>query len=255
MNIVNPALNLDWLQKNCTGRGSVVAVVDSGVDAAHPDLQGKVSGACVVRKAANGDITFSKQPGNESSDSYGHGTAVAGVILNLAPCAQIVSVKVLNEYNRCTGEELIAGLKWALDQNIKLINLSLATAKKQFVPELLELCEQANNQDTIIVAAKRNFGHLGWPAIFSSVISVDREDYPDRFFIRYHPKSIIDFGAAGCNLRLPSLNGGYALLTGNSFATPHITGIIALLLDAFPTLLPAEAKTILKALSKEAASK
>ncbi len=254
MNIVNPVLNWDWLQRTCTGRGTVVAVIDSGVDAEHPELQGKVRQACRVHKNAQGEIGFQVLPGEESRDSYGHGTAVAGVILNLAPQAELVSVKVLNEYNQCSGQELIAGLKWALDQKIKLINMSLATAKKQFVPELMELCEQANTQETIIVAARRNFGDVGWPAVFSSVISVDREDFPDRFLLRYYPRNVIDFGAAGYNLRLPSLHGGYSLLTGTSFATPHITGMIALLLEAFPGLLPAEAKTVLKALSAEPAT-
>ena len=145
--------------------------------------------------------------------------------------------------------ELIAGLRWALDQRIKLINMSLATSKKQFVPELYDLCEQAYNQDAIIVASKRNFGDLGWPAIFSSVISVDRENFPEKHWLRYYPKSIIDFGASGTSVRLPTLQGGYTFATGTSFATPHVTGMIALLLEAFPDLLPSEAKTILKSLS------
>jgi len=193
MNIVNPALNLDWLQENCTGRGTVVAVVDSGVDATHPDLQGKVSRACVVQKAANGDITFSEQPGNKSSDSYGHGTAVAGVILSLAPCAQIVSVKVLNEYNRCTGQELIAGLKWALDQNIKLINMSLATAKNSLFPNSWNC---ASRQTTRIRSSLRETQFR--PPWLASDLLLSYQRRPrglsDKFFIRYYPKSIIDFG-------------------------------------------------------------
>lgn len=64
--------------------------------------------------------------------------------------------------------------------------------------------------------------------------------------LRYYPKSIIDFGATRTDLKLPTLNGGYALVTGTGFATPHVTGMVAILLEAFPGLVPAEAATILK---------
>jgi subtilisin family serine protease len=254
MHIVNPKLTNDWLRSRCTGRGVEVAVIDSGVEASHPDLAGRVKRACLVAKGPDGRIACRETPAAESRDSYGHGTAVAGAVLGIAARAEIISVKVLDQYNQCTGHELIAGLQWALDQRVKLINMSLATAKKQFVSALYELCEQAQNQDTIIVASKRNFGDVGWPAIFSSVIAVDREDFPEKYWVRYYPKNVIDFGAAGTNVKLPARDGSYAVLTGTSFATPHVTGMVALLLEAFPELLPAEAKTILKSLAHDVAA-
>jgi subtilisin family serine protease len=248
MRILNPQLTLDWLKNHCTGKGVRVAVVDSGVDAAHPDLAGKVEKACMVRRGEDGEIDLQEQPGHESADSYGHGTAVAGAVMSVAPDAQIVSVKVLNEYNQCTGHELIAGFQWALDQRIRLINMSLATARQQYVESLHALCEQAYLQDAIVVASKRNFGDIGWPARFLSIVSIDREDFDDAWRLNYMPHNLVEFAAHGTNVRLPTLNQQYALQTGTSFATPHVTGIVALLLEAFPDLLPWEAKTILRGL-------
>ena len=248
LRIINPEITIDWLRRNSTGKGVEVAVIDSGVDASHPDLQGKVSRACVVKETKAGEIKCTEIPGKEATDSFGHGTAVAGIITELAPDARVVSVKVLDEYNSCTGDVLIEGIKWALDQNIKLINMSLATSKERFVSMIFKLCEQAYIQTNIIVASKRNLGDIGCPAMFSSVISVDREDFIDKYMLRFKPFSIVQYEARGTQVKVPAPDGGYAERTGTSFATPHVAGFVALMLEPFPHLLPAEAKAILKAL-------
>ena len=174
---------------------------------------------------------------------------MAGIITGLAPEAKIIDVKVLNEFNTCTGDVLIEGVKWALDQGIKLINMSLATSKEEYIPRVYALCEQAYVQDAVIVASRRNFGDLGCPAMFSSVISVDREEFDNRYRIRFKPRSVIEYDAAGTKIRVPAPGGGYTETTGTSFATPHVTGLVALLLGVMPGLLPVEAKVLLKALA------
>ncbi len=249
MIVTNPELTRDWLLANSTGKGVEIAVIDSGVDAAHPDLKGKVTRGCVVQQERGGTVVCREIPGHLCCDSYGHGTAVAGIITDLAPDARIVDVKVLNEFNSCTGDVLIEGITWALDQGIKLVNMSLATSKDEFVPRIYTLCERAYVQDAIIVASKRNFGDFGCPAMFSSVISVDREEFEDKYRIRFKPRSLIEYDAAGTQIRVPAPGGGYTETTGTSFATPHVTGLVALLLGVMPELLPVEAKVILKALS------
>jgi subtilisin len=249
MRVVNPALTLERLVAGATGKGVEVAVIDSGVGAAHPDLKGKIVRACVVREVAEDEIECTEAPGDASVDSYGHGTAVAGIITDIAPDARIINVKVLNEFNACSGDVLIAGLKWALDQNIKLINMSLATSNERYIPAIYQLCEQAYVQDCIIVASKRNFGDLGCPAMFSSVISVDNEEFPDKYRIRFKPRSLIEYDAPGTDIRVAAPGGGYVETTGTSFATPHVTGLVALLLETMPNLLPVEAKVILKSMS------
>lgn len=247
--LVNPRLDLNWLARHATGKGADVAVIDSGIDAAHPALQGRIHRACVVARNPKGELQPREIPVRQCTDSFGHGTAVAGIIADLAPEARLVSVQVLDDYDSCTGDVLIAGLKWALDQNIRLINLSLATTKPLWFPALFELCERAFVQNTILVAARRNFGDLGCPAMFSSVISVDREDYAEPLRIHYRPKDIIQFDARGTRVKVLASNSAHAIQTGTSFATAHVSAVVALLLEVFPNLTAAEAKTALKAFS------
>ena len=190
------------------------------------------------------------QEGQGYRDNYGHGTAVAGIIADLAPAARLVSVKVLDDYNSCTGDVLIAGLKWALDQNIRLLNMSLTTSKPADIQKLFPLCERAYVQNSIIVAAKRNFGDLGCPAMFSSVISVDREEYVEKLRVHYRPYNMIEFDARGTQIKVLAPGGGYGIQTGTSFATPHVCGMVALLLERFPRLTAVEAKSALMAFSE-----
>jgi len=248
--VINPKLSLKWLASHANGHGVEVAVIDSGVDARHPRLAGRISRACVVGKNKKGEIVFREIRGKDSRDNYGHGTAVAGIIADLAPSAKIVSVRVLDEYNSCTGDVLIAGLKWALDQNIRLLNMSLATSKPAYIPQLFELAERAYVQNSIIVAARRNMGDLGCPAMFSSVISVDREEYVEKLRVHYRPRNMIEFDARGTEVKVLAPGGGYAMQTGTSFATPHVCGMVALLLEVFPDLTAMEAKAALKAFSE-----
>ena len=249
---LNPRLTLKWLAAHARGKGVEVAVIDSGIDASHPRLAGRISRGCTVAGNGRGKIVIRELKARGHRDSYGHGTAVAGIIADLAPAARIINVKVLDEYNSCTGDVLIAGLKWALDQNIRLVNMSLTTSKPAYIPKLYELCERAYVQNSIIVASKRNFGDLGCPAMFSSVISVDREEYVEKLRVHYRPYNMIEFDARGTQIKVLAPGGGYALQTGTSFATPHVCGMVALLLEIFPGLTAVEAKSALKAFSDSA---
>lgn len=247
--VINPALTMEWLSANATGKGVQVAVIDSGVDALHPELAGKVVRSCVVRKNAEGHIVCDEIPVDESVDNFGHGTAVAGCVAGVAPDVEIIDIKVLNEYNACTGDILIAGLEWALAQGIRLINMSLATSKQQWIQGLFRLAEQAYIQNSIIVASRRNVGDLGCPAMFSSVISVDRESYTDPYQLGYRTNNMIEYDARGTEIEVLAPGGGHAVQTGTSFATPHITGMVALLLEKFPEINAPEAKAMLKAMA------
>lgn len=247
--LINPEYSLDWLRSNSTGKGVQVAVIDSGMDSQHSDLKGKITRSCTVEKKDN-ENCITEIPVEESIDGFGHGTAVAGIIADIAPAVEIINIKVLNQYNSCTGDILIDGIKWALDQNIKLINMSLATIKSQWTQKLSALCEQAYAQDAIMVVSRRNLGPLGCPAMFSSVISVEMgNDFTDKFQTRYKQSNLIELDGHGNQIRVAAPGGGYAVQTGTSFATPHVTGIVALMLEKWPDLLPVEVKTLLKSFS------
>ena len=248
---ISPRLTLKWLASHAKGTDIKVAVIDSGVDASHPALKGKVVGGAFVFKDKSDRIVIEETPPSKCHDEYGHGTAVAGIITDLAPKVKIYSVRVLDQYNACTGDVLIAGMKWALDKKIRLLNMSLCTSKPIWIPQIFDLCEQAFVQNSIIVAARRNFGDLGCPAMFSSVISVDRNECPEKLRIHHRPNDMIQFDARGTDIKVLAPGGGHAIQTGTSFATPNVCGIVALLLEIFPRMNAAEVKAALKAFSTE----
>lgn len=234
------------------GEGIQVAIIDSGIDATHPDLLGSVEKAVrVVEKEDT--ISVESAAADENNDDFGHGTAVASVIHSIAPAARLVDIKVLNEFNACTGDILVKGLEWALEQKFPVINMSLATAKEKFRDAIHDLCEQAYLQGTLIVASKRNMGPIGFPAFFSNVISVDRQDYSELLRVRYRPRDRVEFDARGTNVHVAKPGGGHTEITGTSFATPHVCAYCVLLRQAYPEIEPFEAKTLLKKFSTDAA--
>lgn len=245
---LDPYPDLATLREQTDGAGVRVGIIDSGIDASHEDLTGAVvqSVQVVERK---GKIEVEARDEGANNDSFGHGTAVASIIHEIAPGAELVDVKVLNEFNSCTGDILIKGLEWCLGENIWVINMSLATAKERFRDRIHELCEQAYTQGSLIVASKRNVGPIGFPALFSNVVSVDREDYADLLRVHYRPGNPVEFDARGTGVRVAAPGGGHTEMTGTSFATPHVTGFCALLKAVYHEIQPFEAKTILKKFS------
>lgn len=222
-----------------------VAVVDSGVDSSHPDLRGRVTGAWRIAPYRDTHRAMPCPVGRDN-DVFGHGTAVAGIVADIAPNARIMDFRVFGADRIGSGAALLAGFRTAIERGARLINLSLACLGS-FAGELHELCEQAYRNNQIVVAAKRNMPleDNGWPAELSSCISVDRANFPSPFLLRFLSPPI-EFAARGEQVVAPKRGGGYAAVTGTSFATPTVTGLCALLIGAFPDLRLFEIKTLLK---------
>ncbi len=109
----------DTTWKRRTGRGVRVAVVDSGIDATHPALVGKVR-AAVETYTEGGRVHV--RP-TVAGDAAGHGTACAGIITQIAPDAELYSIKVLGANNAGAGEMFLAGLDYAIKERMQVINL------------------------------------------------------------------------------------------------------------------------------------
>jgi subtilisin len=235
-----------WRQR--TGKGVGVAVIDSGIDSTHPDLAGKVKGA-VEARAEHKRIIFDP---SDTGDSAGHGTACAGIISSIAPDAEFYSIKVLGAGGLGDGQAFLAGLEHAIKMRYRLINLSLGTTKPQFFAPLHDLLDRAYQAGCIVVAAANNLPQPSFPSVFSSsLISVSKSSDTDPFKFGFRYGEIIELTAPGVSIRTAWPGGGHKSLTGNSFACPHIVGIIALLLETDPTLTPFQVKSALYAIARE----
>lgn len=234
--------------KERTGKGVSVAVIDSGIDDAHPDLKGRVVES-VEARLVNKRVVF--EP-SVSGDSAGHGTACAGIISKIAPDVEFYSIKVLGAGGLGDGQTFLAGLEYAIKKRYRIINLSLGTTKPQFFAPLHDLLDRAYQAGCIVVAAANNFPQPSYPSVFSSsLISVSKSTETDPFRFGFRYGEVIELTAPGVNVRTAWLAGGYKNLTGNSFACPHIVGIIALLLEMYPNLTPFQVKSALYAIAKE----
>ena len=234
--------------KSLTGKGVSVAVIDSGIDANHPDLQGKIKES-VEAKAENKRIIFES---SDTGDSAGHGTACAGIIAKIASEVEFYSIKVLGAGGLGDGQAFLAGLEYAIKKRYRVINLSLGTTKPQFFSPLHDLLDRAYQSGCVVVAAANNFPQPSFPSVFSSsLISVIKSAETDPYNFGFHFGEVIELTAPGVNIRTAWLNNSYKSLTGNSFACPHIVAIIALLLEKHPQLTPFQVKSALYAIAQE----
>src|SRR3989440_203122 len=144
-----------------------------------------------------------------------------------------------------SGTAMLAGLRWSIEQGFDVINMSLSTTKQKFAALLHELADNAYFKRTILVASAHNMPVESLPWKFSSVISVGSHELADPFTFFYNPNPPVEFFARGYNLDIAWVGGGRLRATGNSFATPHIAGIAALILGKHPELTPFQLKSVL----------
>lgn len=239
------AITPDWAWGDSRGAGIRVAVVDSGVDATHPDV-GSVQGYLSITEDDNGELVTDEEP---HGDSNGHGTACAGIIRSFAPDCEIYSVRVLGAGLRGTGKAFAAGLRWAVENDIKVCNLSLGTRSREYYGPFHELADRAYFKNIVLVTAASNTPAISYPSLYSSVISVASHSIPDKYTFYYNPDPPVEFGAHGIDVRIAWRNHKHVTITGNSFAAPHITGLVTKILGKHPDLTVFQVKTILRELA------
>jgi subtilisin family serine protease len=236
----------DW--KTASGKGVSVAIIDSGIDTGHRELEGKVFGS-VEARIDNKKVVFDS---SVSGDSAGHGTACAGIVSRIAPAAKLYSIKVLGPAGLGDGQAFLAGLEYAIKNRYRIINLSLGTTKPQYFAPLHDMLDRAYQAGCIVVAAANNLPQPSFPSVFSSsLISVVKSEETDPLNFGFRYGEVIELTAPGVNVRTAWLGNGHRNLTGNSFACPHIVGIIALLLEKHPELTPFQVKSALYSIALE----
>ena len=230
----------EWAWGGATGKGVRVCILDSGVEAGHP-LVGELEGAVAVARDEE-DVAVAE---DAEGDLCGHGTACAGIVRSLAPECSIYSVRVLGAGFKGSGPVLLGGLRWAVEQGFDVVNMSLSTTKRQFAGILHELTDKAYFRRTVLVASAHNMPVESYPWKFSSVISVGSHEESDPLAFYYNPDPPVEFFARGAGVEIAWLGGGTILSTGNSFATPHMSAICALVLSKHPELTPFQLKNVL----------
>lgn len=240
-------LDYDGLANLTTGAGRTVAVVDTGVDAAHPDLAGNLlPGQSFV-------------PGSPAPvDDNGHGTHVSGIIaarrnngigtVGIAPNAKILPVKVLDASGSGTTSGVVNGILWAAGRNVDAINLSLGSTEDDDV--LRTAVQYAVNRGTAVVAAVGNDRTSGspvmFPAAYSEVIAVSAVNYYGDIASFSSVGSYVDVAAPGEDIVSSWPGGGVQYASGTSMAAPHVAGLIADLRALKPNATVAQLKSALE---------
>lgn len=223
-----------------TGSGVRVAVLDSGIEP-HPDLRAPVARAVEVR---NGEVVEAAQ-----EDVSGHGTACADIIGRLAPECELWSVRVLGASNHGSNQALAVALRWAIEQGADVINLSLGTRDPEMADVLRSLVDDAYRRSLLVVAAANNLpGVQSYPAVFTSLVGVDAAYMEDREDFHYKFGAATELVAPGVYVDAAWPGGGRKLVTGTSFACPHMAGHIARILSRNPGMRPFHVKTVLYAI-------
>jgi thermitase len=229
-----------------TGSSSIkVAVLDTGIDATHPDLAGKVSLG----------FNWSSATTTDWADRYGHGTHCAGTIsangnnsigvVGVAWQANLIAGKVLGDGGGGQWPWVASGITWAADQDARVISMSLGGGAADTAVQ--QACDYAWAQGSVIVCAagNNNGGSVIYPARFPVTIAVSATDHNDvrASFSSRGPE--VDVSAPGANV-LSTYFGDYGLLSGTSMATPHVAGVMALIFARNPSLTNAQAREILE---------
>ena len=225
-------------------------MIDSGIEHDHPDAVGPaLPGVAMSWDRDNEEVLMDEGP---HEDLFGHGTACASIIRRAAPQSRIVSVRVLGERLSGKGVVFAAGLRWAIEHGARVVNLSLSTGKDEMFGLFHQVADEASHAGVVLVCAMNNIFSPTFPSQFSSVISVAACDGDDPFTLLANPNPPADFGAPGLELEVAWLNGGHIVTTGNSFAAPHVTGLVARVLSKHPHLTPYQVKAVLRAVALNA---
>jgi uncharacterized NAD-dependent epimerase/dehydratase family protein len=216
------------IQKKANDHHKVtIVIIDSGVDLNHPWLKNTIiSGFGIVKENDGFKVD------TDYSDSFGHGTAVCGILVKSAVDVELNIIKLYDKDELVEVDTLIYALEY-IENNIAcdIINMSCGVLCSS--PELHQVCRRLSQKGIILVAAFDNIGAVSYPAAYDEVIGVDSSGHcirPDE--IIFFENNLITIAAKGGNQRLAWVNPQFIINQGASFSAPHVTALIAGLLQS-----------------------
>lgn len=236
-----------------SGKGVRIAVIDSGIDAAHPQFTSLAISDHVAVLEDRGHVNIVEE---QPTDVYGHGTAVASVIHRIAPGAEIGSFRVLDARNLSRTAVIRTGVHEAIRRGYDILNCSFGCrGLPKFVLPHKEWIDEAYLHGRHVVAACNNTDprEPEWPAHFTSVIAVGVSPEPAggdaAEELHHHPGEQVEFSAPGENISVAWTGGTTRTETGSSFAAPHVSALLARVLSVHPHLPPAHVLDLLPRLA------
>ncbi len=235
-------LDLAQAHRLATGNKCLIAVIDSGVDTAHPEIAAAIAGRF--------DAVDPRAPPDN------HGTAIAGAIVahaqltGVAPTARILAIRAFIG-TESTTLAILRGIDWAVARGARVINMSFAGPQD---PEIARALAAARQKGVLLVAAAGNAGPQSpplYPAADPNVIAVTATDSDDRLLKVANRGRHIALAAPGVDVVLPATGGGYQVSSGTSVAAAHVSGIAPLLLALRPALAPDAVRKILQSTAKD----
>jgi subtilisin family serine protease len=223
------------------GANVTVAVIDSLVDVAHPDLAGSI--------AAQFDAVAATDKPDE------HGTGMTGAIaahrrlLGVAPRARILAIHAFSpdpqHPQQATTQNIVAGIDWAIAKGARIINMSFAGP---YDPLLQLALKKARDKGVVLIAAAGNMGPQSpplYPAADENVIAVTAVDESDKLMPQANQGAHVALAAPGVNVLEAAPRGSYNFTTGTSVAAAHVSGVAALILERNPSIDPAALEEVL----------
>ena len=220
--------------KGNKGSGVNVAILDSGINYNHPDLNANYKGGYDY---INDDA--------DPMDDYGHGTHCAGIVaaedngvgvVGVAPGADLYAVKVLGSSGWGYWSDVIAGIQWSVENGMQIISMSLGG--DTYSRSLQGACDRAYDEGIVLVASAGNSYQgddtVGYPAKYDSVIAVAATDRNDTRANFSSTGPAVELAAPGVDIYSTYLGNGYRTMSGTSMACPHVSGTAALAIASGP---------------------
>ncbi|TLS36426.1 S8 family peptidase [Pseudalkalibacillus caeni] len=231
-----------------------IAVIDTGVDLDHPDLQGRLSKGYNVLEG-----------NSKPEDDNGHGTHVAGIIASkinnnegvagITWYNKIMPIKAMSGEGHGTSYDIAQGIIWATDHGADVINMSLGNYQPSSV--MKEAIRYAYNKDVVLIAASGNdsSNQPSYPASFKEVLSVAAVDANKNRAAFSNFGSTVDIAAPGVNIASTFVDHQYAALSGTSMASPHVAALAGLIRSYNPDLSNREVMDLIKQTSDDLGDK